>query len=65
MSSEEHYIKNTENAIRTIRLGTKDKSEAMKVVGFNLNKLKLVNEGMYLDLLDKYKDSLKIKVPSI
>lgn len=61
MSSEEHYIKNTENAIRTLRLGTKDKSEAMKVVGFNLNKLKLVNEGMYLDLLDKYKDSLKIK----
>lgn len=55
MSSEEAYIKNTENAIRTLRLGTKDKSEAMKAVGFNLNKLKSCNIGMYDELLGKYK----------
>ena len=55
MSSEDHYIKNTENAIRTLKLGTKEKSEVMKTIGFNLNKLKSVNEGMYQDLLQKYK----------
>lgn len=59
MSSEDHYIKNTENAIRTLKLGTKDKAEAMKTVGFNLNKLKLVNEGMYSELLQKYKVALQ------
>lgn len=61
MSSEDHYIKNTEDAIRTLRLGTKDRAEVMKRVGFNLNRLKLVNEGMYLDLLEKYKNVLKSK----
>lgn len=60
MSSEDHYIKNTEDAIRTLRLGTKDRAEVMKRVGFNLNKLKVVNEGMYLDLLEKYKEVLKV-----
>ena len=59
MSSEEQYIKNVENAIRSIRLGTKDKKSAMESVGFNLNKLKSVNSGMYLDLLEKYKQALK------
>lgn len=59
MSSEDHYIKNTENAIRTLKLGTKDKAEAMRVAGFNLNRLKEVNNGMYVDLLDKYKNALK------
>ena len=61
MSSEDHYIKNTENAIRSLRLGTKDKKEAMQSVGFNLNKLKQVNEGMYQDLLQEYKLVLKGK----
>ena len=59
MSSEEHYIENVENAIRSLRLETKEKEVAMKAVGFNLNKLKSVNEGMYLDLLEKYKQALK------
>ena len=61
MSSEEQYIKNTENAIRSLRLGTKDKKEAMQSVGFNLSKLKSVNEGMYQDLLQKYKVALQGK----
>ena len=61
MSCEEAYIKNIENAIRSLRLGTKEKSEAMKAVGFNLNRLKSVNSGMYDDLLEKYKQALKIK----
>lgn len=59
MSSEDQYIKNTENGIRTLRLGTKDKAEVMKPVGFNLNKLKTCNEGMYIDLLQKYKSALQ------
>ena len=61
MSSEDHYIKNTENAIRTLKLGTKEKSEVMKTVGFNLSKLKSVNEGMYEELLGKYKVALQGK----
>lgn len=59
MSGEEQYIKNVENAIRTLRLGTKEKQVAMKSAGFNLNKLKQVNEGLYLDYLEKYKQALK------
>lgn len=59
MSSEDHYIKNTEDAIRTLRLGTKDRAEVMKRVGFNLNRLKQSNVGMYEDLLEKYKVALK------
>ena len=61
MSSEDQYIKNTENAIRTLRLGTKDRKEVMESVGFNLNKLKATNVGMYEDLLEKYKIALKGK----
>lgn len=61
MSSEESYIRNTENAIRSIRMGTKDRAEAMRSVGFNLNKLKSVNPGMYDDLLVKYKQAIAAK----
>lgn len=61
MSSEEVYIQNTENAIRSIKMGTKDRAEAMRTVGFNLNKLKVVNSGMYDDLLSKYKKVLAVK----
>lgn len=53
MSSEDLYIKNINNAIRGIKLGTKKPEETN--IGFNLNKLKEVNEGMYLDLLNDYK----------
>lgn len=60
MSAEDHYIKNVENAIRALRFKTKEKSVAMQSVGFNLNKLKEVNGGMYLELLEKYKNALNI-----
>lgn len=53
LSSEELYIKNVKNAIRAIKLGTKKPEDTN--VGFNLNKLKIVNEGLYLDLLNDYK----------
>jgi len=53
MSAEENYIKNIETAIRAIRMGTKKPEETS--VGFNLNKLKAVNIGMYEDLMAKYK----------
>ena len=53
---EELLIKNIENGIRGIRLGTKTAANAN--VGVNLNKLKLINEGMYQELLRKYVDCL-------
>jgi hypothetical protein len=56
MSSEEIYIKNIENGIRGLKMGTKTPSETN--VGINLNKLKLVNEGMYIDLLNRYKEAI-------
>lgn len=52
-SSEDLYIKNIKNAIRAIKLGTKRPDETN--VGFNLNKLKLANEGQYIDLMNDYK----------
>jgi len=59
MSCEENYIRNTENAFRSLRLKTKDEKEVMKTIGFNLNKLKEVNEGLYLDYLQQYKLLIK------
>ena len=53
LSSEDLYIKNVKNAIRAIKLGTKKPEDTN--VGFNLNKLKTVNEPMYDDLLNDYK----------
>ena len=52
MKMEDLLIKNIENAIRGIRLGLKTPEEAN--AGVNLNKLKIINEGMYQDLLKKY-----------
>ena len=57
LSSEDLYIKNVKNAIRAIKLGTKKPEDTN--VGFNLNKLKVVNEPMYDDLLNDYKATLK------
>ncbi len=53
MSGEQIYIKNIENAIRAIKLGSKSPSEVN--VSANLTRLKSVNEGMALDLMQKYK----------
>lgn len=53
LSSEDLYIKNVRNAIRAIKMGTKKPEDTN--VGFNLNKLKTVNEPMYDELLNDYK----------
>lgn len=53
MGSEELYINNIKNGIRGIKLGTKTPETAQ--VGASLNRLKGVNEGMYLDLMKEYK----------
>jgi hypothetical protein len=52
---EETLIKNIENGIRSIRLGTEPKEVK---VGYSLNKLKFVNEGMYEHYMEKYKEVL-------
>jgi hypothetical protein len=57
MGAEELYIKNIESGIRALRLRNKTPSEAN--VGSNLNRLKILNEGMYLEYLEKYKKALK------
>lgn len=57
MTTEEHYIKNIENSIRAIKLGTKKPEETS--AAFFLNKLKQVNIGMYEDYLEKYKNILE------
>jgi hypothetical protein len=52
-SIEDLYIKKIEGGIRAVNNGTKSPkdSECVKY----LNKLKPINEGMYLDLVEKYK----------
>lgn len=54
---EEIYISRVESGIRSIKLGTKTPNEAQ--VGLWLNKLKPLNDGMYDDLMDKYKRIMK------
>lgn len=56
MSAEDLYIKKIEGGIRGIRMGTKTPQEAN--IGIHLNKLKLVNEGMYDDFMEKYKKAV-------
>ena len=53
MSSEDMYIKNIENGIRAIRLGTKSPKDVNLSSSFE--KLKNTNLGMYQDLLERYK----------
>lgn len=57
MKSEDLYIKNIENGIRAIRMGTKEPKDVN--VGYNLTKLKPLNEGMYDELLKKYKNVME------
>jgi hypothetical protein len=57
MGAEETYIKNIENGIRGLRLRTKTPSEVN--VGSNLNRLKILNEGLYDEYLAKYTKVLK------
>ena len=50
---EELYLKAIRNGIRAIRFGLKTPEQAK--VGQGLNKLKPLNEGMYLELMNDYK----------
>lgn len=54
MSTEQLYIKNIENGIRAIKLGTKSPLDAN--LSNQFAKLKLVNEGMHEDLIKRYKE---------
>ena len=54
LSIEEICIRKIEGAIRGIKFGTKKPSETE--VGKYLNKLSQLNEAMYLELFEKYKD---------
>lgn len=56
---EDILIKNVQNGMRAIRLGTKTIAEAN--VGLSLNKLKEINEGLYLDYMKQYKELLEEK----
>lgn len=56
MGVEELTIKNIEGAIRGIRLGTKKPSDVGSLVSNSLSKLKIYNEAMYDDLMQKYKN---------
>jgi len=57
MGAEETYIKNIINGIRGLRLRSKTPSEVN--VGSNLNRLKILNEGLYDEYLTKYTKALK------
>lgn len=56
-SGEEVYIRNVENGIRGLKLGTKTPETCN--VGPSLNRLKTVNEPMYLELMERYKKAVK------
>lgn len=56
-TAEEMYIRHIENGIRAIRMGTKEPKDTLAPV--SLNKLKEINEGLYKDYLEKYKNVIK------
>ena len=56
MTIEETYVKQIEDGIRAIRLGKHPKDTKAPIA---LNKLKSINEGLYQDLLKKYKNVMK------
>ncbi len=55
MTLEEQYIKNVESAIRGIKMGTKKPEDVGLTVASNMTKLKEANEGMWQDLMERYK----------
>ena len=56
MTAEEMYVKNIENGIRAIRMRTKAPKDTLAPV--SLNKLKQLNEGLYVDYIEKYKTAV-------
>jgi hypothetical protein len=56
-SIEDLYIKKIEGGIRSVTNGSKTPKDSE--VAVYLNKLKPINEGMYEDLLGKYKTAVE------
>jgi hypothetical protein len=54
LGCEELYIRNVENSIRGIRLGSKKPEDVAVTVSASFNKLKTVNIGMFEELMEKY-----------
>ena len=54
---EDQLVKNIENGIRGLKLGTKKPSELN--LNYQLNKLKSINEGLADDLNKKYIEAVK------
>lgn len=57
MTAEELYIKNIENGLRAIKMGVKAPKDTL--AGVSLNKLKVINEGLYCDYMAKYKKAVQ------
>lgn len=58
MGCEDIYIKQIENGIRSLKFGTKKANELKLTQHFE--RLKTLNEGMYDDLMERYKEASKI-----
>lgn len=57
MSTEEFFVNKIENGIRSIKRGTKLPKDSK--VAYSLNRLKNINDGLYIDLLNDYKNVVK------
>ena len=57
-TGEDLYVKNLDNGLRAMRLGTKKPLEELNMEG-NLNRLKKTNFGLFEDYFDKYQKALK------
>lgn len=55
LTSSELYIRKIEGFTRGIKLGTKKPIEVASEISTYFDKLKPLNQGMYEDLMDKYK----------
>lgn len=55
-SCEDIYIRNIENGIRGIRMGSKKPEEIASSISTNFNRLYAVNLGMYEELINKYQN---------
>lgn len=56
MGTEELCVRKIESGIRGIKNGTKEPKDTK--CGYFFSKLKPLNEGLYEDLMDKYKDAI-------
>jgi len=57
MSAEDLYIRNIQNGIRAMKLSNTAPNDTAAPA--SLNRLKLVNEGLYQDWLKKYQTALQ------